>query len=220
MTCDVAQALLFDRALESGRDVSDAGPAPQALTDHVGGCAACTAVAHEIDRLVASLGAALVSVGAAPTALRERLLFGTRSGRALPTFASGIAKLLDLDEARARAELSALEAEAAWGPGLVPGNRLRPIRPGASPGQSPRRSPTPRTAWFLKTTPGVTLPRHRHQGSELTFVLQGGFRDSAGTTVWAGEQVIMADATEHDVLVLGDVDCIALVVSDGGIVVA
>jgi putative transcriptional regulator len=189
-----------------------AAPREHAQVDaHVAACRDCAAARAELARLAGDLADALVAPERAPASLRERLLFETRAGRALPTFAAGVAKLLDLDEAKARAALEALARPESWGPGLCPGNVMRPIRPGPALGPGVM-------AGFLKTAPGTTLPMHRHLGRETTFVLQGGYRDSTGLEVWAGEQTTLDGGSSHDLLVLPDVDCITLVISHGGFV--
>jgi putative transcriptional regulator len=91
---------------------------------------------------------------------------------------------------------------------------MRPVRPGASLG------PTA-VGMMLRTTPGVILPYHGHSGPERTFVLQGGYRDSAGgAEVWAGDFADQPAGAEHELHVLPPCDCIAAVLVHGGVYLA
>jgi putative transcriptional regulator len=209
MTCDAVKTLLLERALAGHAVVERTEDG--SLDEHLAACPECAATAADLEDVLGALAPALVAPAPPPAGVKERLLFETRAGRALPTFAAGVAKLLRIDEASARAALTRLEDPAAWRPGLCPGNLIRPIQPG--PALGPKAM-----ACFLRTAPSVTLPMHRHLGAETTFVLQGGYRDSGGAEVWAGEQASMPGASAHDLVVIGPEDCIALVVVDGGIV--
>ena len=161
-------------------------------------------------RLSADLPAALLAATPADTALRTRLLAGTRHGRALPSFAGAVARLFDLPLADARALLTRLDQPSEWRAGFVPGNWMRTVKPGAALGPSA-------IGMLLRTTPGVTLPAHVHDGPERTFVLQGGYVDSLGTEVWAGEFHDMPAAGEHSLLVLPPAECVAAVLVHGGV---
>lgn len=69
-------------------------------------------------------------------------------------------------------------------------------------------------AFLLEIAPGVTVPRHGHEGDEATCVLRGGFRDGdahfgPGDIARADEQI------EHDIVVdLGD-PCLCLIAMEG-----
>ncbi len=210
MTCEAACSVLDERALSG----APAAPDTQLeLDEHLAGCAACRAERESLVKLIVDLPATILTPEPPNALARARLLAGTRHGRALPTFAGAIARLFDLPRDKAHALLTKLDDPAAWKPGMVPGNSVRLVRPGARAGEQA-------VALLLRTAPGTVLPHHTHAGIERTFVLQGGFRDSAGREVWAGEQADMPGGSSHELLVLAPVDCIAAVLCHGGLALA
>lgn len=66
---------------------------------------------------------------------------------------------------------------------------------------------------LLQISAGGEIPGHRHQGSEMTLVLQGGFADSLGT-YHAGDFIFRSGNDEHAPRALPDEDCICLAVLD------
>lgn len=67
---------------------------------------------------------------------------------------------------------------------------------------------------LLKISPGVTIPEHSHNGSELTLVLKGSFSDEIGRFK-AGDIADLDDDTDHQPIADSDEDCICLVVTEG-----
>ena len=74
--------------------------------------------------------------------------------------------------------------------------------------------PSGEKLWLLKAQPGVAIPHHGHNGSELTLVLKGSF--------WDGEQqyrpgdVEYADEeAEHDIRIDEGGECICLALTRG-----
>src|SRR5262249_29752918 len=57
---------------------------------------------------------------------------------------------------------------------------------------------TKRGAQMTRFAPGARLPRHRHGGDELIFVIEGALTDEAGT-VTAGNVVYRPDRCVHNV---------------------
>ena len=206
MNCEVARSLLQERVVTGALDPPEAGVA---LEQHLPGGAACRDERESLDGLVVGIPEAVLAVEPASPAARERLLVDTRHGRALPSFAGAVARLFDLPREQARALLVELEQPGSWGPGVVAGNWMRPIRLGPSLEGSA-------VGMMLRTTPGTVLPNHRHDGPERTYVLQGGYRDSAGGEVWAGEYSNMPGSSQHELHVLEPVECIAAVLVHGG----
>jgi anti-sigma factor ChrR (cupin superfamily) len=209
MQCAVAQSLLAERVLDDPDLIerTDEGE----LDGHVHECATCRAERDALERLLGEMAAVMLPPEPAPAAVRERLLFGTRAGRPLPSFAAGLARLYDLPVAEARRLLIEMSEDKGWGPGLVAGNKARQIAVGPGAGEGAQ-------GWLLCTEPGVTLWHHRHVGAETTFVMQGGYRCSLGDEVWAGETVTQPAGSEHDLLVLPPSPCIAAVLVHGGII--
>ena len=207
MTCDVSRSLLHERALAGALDAAGTDPG---LAAHLHGCAACREERDALAALAAELPGAVLAPATPPASLRERLFADTRHGRALPSFAGAVARLFDLPQDDARALLVELEQPSAWRPGVVAGNWMRPVKPGRGLG-------TDAIGMMLRTTPGTILPDHVHDGPERTFVLQGGYRDSAGGEVWAGEYSNMTAGTQHELHVLPPVECVAAVLVHGGV---
>ncbi len=67
---------------------------------------------------------------------------------------------------------------------------------------------------LLKISPGVTIPEHSHNGSELTLVLKGSFSDEIGRFK-AGDIADLDDDTNHQPIADSSEDCICLVVTEG-----
>jgi putative transcriptional regulator len=66
---------------------------------------------------------------------------------------------------------------------------------------------------LLRIRAGGLIPAHRHRGSEMTLVLQGGFSDASGT-YHRGDFVIRSEDDEHAPRALDGEDCICLAVLD------
>ncbi|WP_424137951.1 ChrR family anti-sigma-E factor [Roseomonas chloroacetimidivorans] len=70
------------------------------------------------------------------------------------------------------------------------------------------------TLFFLRVAPGVALPSHGHQGSELTCVLEGAFAD--GTEQYnAGDMAEAEDDVSHRPVAEGLSDCVCLIATRG-----
>ena len=68
--------------------------------------------------------------------------------------------------------------------------------------------------FLLKAAPGMTMPGHRHVGTELTLVLTGAFVHQGGR--FAVGDIDDADASmEHDPVIDPGEDCICLVAMQG-----
>ncbi len=66
---------------------------------------------------------------------------------------------------------------------------------------------------LLKIAPGISIPRHSHQGSELTLILQGTYRDEQGR-FRAGDLSDAAPELEHQPITEEPGPCICLVATD------
>ena len=62
---------------------------------------------------------------------------------------------------------------------------------------------------LFRVRPGACLPRHDHNGPELTCVLEGAFEDSTGTYTH-GDAVPMRPGNAHEPTAVGDQDCVCL----------
>ncbi len=68
-------------------------------------------------------------------------------------------------------------------------------------------------ARLLRLEAGRSVPRHTHEGHELTVVIEGGFTDVRGHHV-RGDLVIADPSVEHRPVADRDGDCLCLVVTD------
>jgi putative transcriptional regulator len=69
------------------------------------------------------------------------------------------------------------------------------------------------TLRLLKIAPGVTIPEHTHEGTELTLVLKGSFSDEVGRFM-AGDIADLDDDIHHQPIADTDEDCICLIVTE------
>jgi putative transcriptional regulator len=70
------------------------------------------------------------------------------------------------------------------------------------------------TVRFVRARAGLALPAHTHDGTEVTLVLKGAYRDELGHHV-AGDLVVADEDIEHRPVVEAGEDCLCLVVADG-----
>lgn len=69
------------------------------------------------------------------------------------------------------------------------------------------------TLWMLRAKPGVQIPEHTHEGTELTLVLKGSFADASGT--YRRGDVEESDGTHtHDLVIGPGEECICLALTD------
>lgn len=142
-----------------------------------------------------ALSLALPPVSAGPD-LRARLLAGAAAPeRRFAPFIARLARLIDVAHDRARDLLADLARPEIWQP-FLPGVDLvhlagGPATAGADVG-------------FVRVKAGHTFPLHHHRGDERVLVLQGGFTDSAGALVSAGDLVHQGGGTSHSLTALPD----------------
>src|SRR5919204_4582328 len=72
---------------------------------------------------------------------------------------------------------------------------------------------TKRRAQMTRFAPGTRLPRHRHVGDELIFVIEGALTDEAGT-VTAGNVVYRPNGCVHDVSTQHGATALAVLTGD------
>lgn len=68
--------------------------------------------------------------------------------------------------------------------------------------------------WLLRARPGAVLPRHGHNGAELTLVLKGAFTDEAGRFA-AGDLEEADGDVRHQPRIEMDGECICLAATQG-----
>ncbi|MBX3263894.1 MAG: cupin domain-containing protein [Labilithrix sp.] len=157
---------------------------------------------------VAAIGLT-TSAAAPPPALRERLLASRgRPGR-YGVFADRVARLFDLPLPDAEALMKRIERPSEWTPFLVEGLEMIPVVAGPACAGA--------IATLVRIQPGATFPDHAHRGDETMLVLDGGFREPAdgGEEVWRGDEIFRGDGSEHALVALPGVPCVAAVLIFG-----
>jgi hypothetical protein len=140
---------------------------------------------------------------------RSRLLASFRAPPPYGIFADRIGRLFDWPVARAQEELAALASSPRWEPTPIAG--MEKVAVVAGP-RYPRAM-----GLFVRFAPGLGFPRHKHPGGEVTFVLEGAFRDGSGAVIARGGELALGDGTAHDFTVLEPVPCLAAVIAYEGI---
>jgi putative transcriptional regulator len=69
-------------------------------------------------------------------------------------------------------------------------------------------------AFLLEIAPGVTIPRHGHEGDEATCVLRGGFHDG-DAHFGPGDLARVDERIEHDIVIDADMPCLCLIAMEG-----
>ena len=166
---------------------------------------------HDVREVATALavGSPMPATLAPGGALRGRLLTSVaRSGR-FGRYADRVARLFDWTLDEAARELERIARDDAWGPGLMPGMALIPVRCG------PRYQGA--LGSLARFQPGLCFPRHAHPGGEVTLVLDGAPRDSSGVIVGRGDELCIADDEDHDFVVLAWGECVAAAIAYRGI---
>ncbi|MBX3220141.1 MAG: cupin domain-containing protein [Labilithrix sp.] len=190
---------LLQRRLPSAVARDDASLANAGVTD--------TDLAGTKDA-VAAIG--LVTAPAAPpAALRERLLASRQRQGRYGVFADRIARLFDLPLPDAEALMKRIESPSEWTAFLVEGLEMIPVTAGPTCAGA--------IATLVRIQPGATFPDHAHRGDETMLVLDGGFREPAdgGEEVWRGDEIFRGDGSEHALVALPGVPCVAAVLIFG-----
>jgi putative transcriptional regulator len=180
------------------------GAAPEAegvlLASHASLCELCSTRVHALEEV----GGALLD--SAPMTPLQRLSLDSLLER--------------LDDADVEPEPVTRSADAVFPAPLaqylglnahqVPWERISDMlsvyRPGAGAGETPLR--------LLRIRAGGAIPRHSHEGRELTLVLRGAFTDDSGH-FQRGDFSLMEGAQAHAPVADPDCDCICLALNDG-----
>jgi putative transcriptional regulator len=72
------------------------------------------------------------------------------------------------------------------------------------------------TLSLLKIAPGMSIPEHGHQGSELTLVLKGSFSDEIGQ-FGVGDIADLDDTSQHQPIADTSEACICLIATDASL---
>lgn len=127
--------------------------------------------------------------------LRDRL-FGAlnTTARFLP-FLDRMMRIFDLPEEQAKFELGTIDAPSDWD-ALTDGVQVRDFEAGDACGEA--------HGGLVRIEPGHAFPRHAHVGEETVLVLQGRLADDEGNTYRAGDTIVSADGSSHQLHVVGD----------------
>ena len=156
-----------------------------------------------------AVGSSTLATLAPGGALRGRLLASVARPGRFGRYADRVARLFDWTLDMAARELERIAHDDAWGPGLMAGMALIPVRCGPRyPGA---------LGSLARLQPGLCFPRHAHPGGEVTLVLHGALRDSSGAVVGRGDELCIADDVDHDFVVLSRGECVAAAIAYRGI---
>ena len=125
-------------------------------------------------------------------------------------FAARFGSIFDVTLDRARELLGLIERPASW-EAPVPGVGLIHFAGG----------PAAATAdcGFVRVAPGCRFPWHTHRGEEHSLVLAGQIREDGGRLLTVGDELVLSDGSEHDLLNDGTEDCVFAARATNGIAV-
>ena len=171
----------------------------------VAGSPSLQAEAAALSEALFGLAEALPPVAPDP-AVRARLLASATQDRLLP-FVDDLARLCDLAMEAMRAVLRKVDDLASWEPGPLPGISL--IHFDHGPGCLAADTGVVRFA------AGTVVPRHRHLGPELSYVLAGTLVDGDGRR-YAPGQVLEKSADDVHGFSAGDDEALVIVLMHSG----
>lgn len=156
-----------------------------------------------VDAFLADLGAsdgldplvdaATWASGAAPlpAGMREAILASARTEGRHERFARDVARLLDVDEGRARELLDGIDRSESWVAGPLPDVSLYHLEGGPQVADA--------ITGFVRLPQNAIFPEHRHLGDEAVLVVQGSFVDGvSGAIHRPGDVVHMPAGSAHD----------------------
>jgi len=142
-----------------------------------------------IAEVLTALAIALPTASRPPAGLRARLLASASGPARFAPFLDRFARMIDVAADAARELLARIDRPGEWMPSPAPNVLLMHLPGGpAVAGQD---------VGFVRVAAGTDFPPHRHLGDERVLVLQGRYRDSAGSTVGTGDEMVMPDDSEH-----------------------
>jgi putative transcriptional regulator len=173
--------------------------------------AADPALAAELDSYREAAHQLVVAPPISPSPdVKARLLASVGGGR-FERFSTRLAKVFDVTVDRARELLGLVERAASWET-PVPGIGLVHFKGGPACAAA--------DCGFVRIAPGCTFPWHTHRGEELSLILTGTMRDSEGRRLHAGDELVQATGTMHDLTAEGDGEVIFVARAFEGIEVA
>ncbi|MET0591093.1 MAG: cupin domain-containing protein [Polyangiaceae bacterium] len=139
-------------------------------------------------------------------AVRDRLLATLTSVDRFRPFLGKLSKMVDQPDDVLRGLLSRMDDGSLWEPGPLPGVHVAHFTPG------PRSQAV--EAGFVRVAAGFAIPRHRHLGDELSFVLEGTLCED-GVRHFPGQILENARGTVHGFSAGGERDLVFVVTHSG-----
>ncbi len=133
-----------------------------------------------------------------PADVKARLLVSAGRGK-WERFATRFGSIFDVGVDRARELLGLIERPASW-ENPMPGIGLVHFAGGPSTAAA--------DCGFIRIGPGCRFPWHTHNGEEHSIVLAGQLREHGGRVLSAGDELFVAENSEHDLINEGTEDCI------------
>ena len=123
-------------------------------------------------------------------------------------FAARFGAIFDVTVDKARELLGLVERPASW-EDPVPGVQL--IHFAGGPGAATA------DCGFIRVRPGCRFPWHTHKGEEHSLVLAGQIRDVGGRVLGPGDELVVADGSEHELVNDGTEDALFAARATNGI---
>lgn len=160
---------------------------------------------------------ALVKGLTAPTAkpdggLRAALLAAASSEGRFARFADVVAKLLDVDRARAATTLDRIDTPDAWYSSALPNMDLIDIEGGPAVAEA--------VTGFVRLPAGTQFPEHTHAGEENVLVIQGSFQDDQSGVIYRpGDVATMPGGSTHSFTIRDGPDLVYMLVVQKGVTI-
>jgi len=132
----------------------------------------------------------LVAPVAPPPEVRARLLVSIGQGT-WERFTARFGAIFDVTVERARELIGLVERPASW-EDPIPGVRLIHFAGGPAAAAA--------DCGFVRLGPGCRFPWHTHKGEEHSLVLSGKVREHGGRILGPGDELVVADGSEHDIV--------------------
>jgi putative transcriptional regulator len=174
------------------------------VSAHLSMCRSCRDAARGFE----ALGGMMLEAGEqAPLADDALERFWLRAGpQAQATRPSSVVAANDIEPEHASALRRLL-------PDGIDGIHWRPVAPGMTQSVLKAKGYRRGALRLLKIEPGTRIPKHTHQGAELTLVLRGVYEDCLGA-FGAGDLADLDDEATHSPLATGDAPCICLIATN------
>lgn len=127
--------------------------------------------------------------------LRDRLLGALNTTARFMPFLDRMMRIFDLPEEQAKFELDTIDTPGDWD-ALTDGVLVRDFEAGDACGEA--------HGGLVRIEPGHAFPRHAHVGQETVLILQGRLEDDEGNAYRAGDTIVSADGTSHELRVVGE----------------